>query len=99
MFGYRLLARLTAFFILLGVVPESLPTPAVNMAFPWGMTLPPPKLKIPGEAILLFDAGGAKLNPPCAGAVNTNGEKEERERGKKLQLNNQVCLSQIVFRT
>lgn len=38
------------------------------MAFPWGMTLPPPKLKTPGEAILLFDAGGAKLNPPCAGA-------------------------------
>ena len=62
------------------MVPESLPTPAVNMAFPWGMTLPPPKLKIPGEAILLFDAGGAKLNPPCAGAVNTNGEKEERKR-------------------
>lgn len=77
--------------------PESLATPAVNMAFPWGMTLPPPKLKLPGELILLFDPGGAKLNPPCAGAVNTSGEKEEKER-EKLQLNNQVWLSQIVFR-
>ena len=54
---------------------------------------PPPKLNIPGPAMLLLVAAALKLNPPGAGAVHRN----KKQKGSQLQKIDQHCLLQMMM--
>lgn len=91
------MARLTALLIFLwpkGLLgsPEA---PAVNREPPDGATAPPPpKLNIPGPAMLLLTADALKLNPPGAGAGAVYRNK--KQKGSQLQKIDQHCLLEMM---